>query len=578
MSKQEVRGAAREAEGRPAHEAAAFGVVIVEDETLVRLGMRMCIKESRERLEVRGAFSSAEEALDFLREHPADILLTDIRLGKMSGLDLIREARALYPALCVVVLSYYDDFEYARQGINLNVDRYLLKHEVDEEALPGLLYELAAQKLCAGRRWPSAAVSAVAAEEGAAAQEEEGGGGPFRLGLLLPLALGGPEQAAGEGEEDAGALNRSLLLEAVQNRLERLRLGRCSLHRDREIFCRFDFSAPGGAPPGAAGSASARAAEEGRIRDFFADLRPGLAAYFNLDLHLLYSEPFHRPEEGREQRARLRAAAEQLFYFERASCVALESLPARGAQRAAGAGTSLLRLDCVGLFTIFNAEWKAEVEARFRDMLAQARAAGLSPFELKTDIAAFLKLCEAHLKTFHAEAYEGYARRDGAGRPGLAAIDSAAALRAYFHAHIEALCEAVRRRDALIHRIDEYILRHYTEAISLPRIAETFHLSPAYFCQYFKKKKGSSLITYVNLLRVERAKELLSRGELSLEEVAERVGLGNANYFSRLFKKVSGQSVADYRRQISLERAEQGGAQDPSRPEPGAAAKNREEK
>ena len=113
-------------------------IVIVEDENLVRLGIKACL-EAEENIVVSGAFATAEEAEEQIEKLPVDILLTDIRLPKKSGLDLMRDIREKIPRALFVVLSCYEDFSYAQKAIEYGAVRYLLKHELDETKLPLIL-------------------------------------------------------------------------------------------------------------------------------------------------------------------------------------------------------------------------------------------------------------------------------------------------------------------------------------------------------------------------------------------------------------------------------------------------------
>ena len=96
-------------------------------------------------------------------------------------------------------------------------------------------------------------------------------------------------------------------------------------------------------------------------------------------------------------------------------------------------------------------------------------------------------------------------------------------------------------------KADEYIERHYHHDISLSGLSEYMGLSENYFSTLFKKEMGVSLKTYVNTVRIEKAKQLLKETNLKIYEVAEQVGYNNSTYFSTLFKKVTGRSVSEYR-------------------------------
>ena len=78
--------------------------------------------------------SSAREALEIIEEYEPEIMITDIQMSEMTGLQLIEAARKRQPRLRVLVLTGYDSFEYARQSLRLQVQDLFLK-PVDEEVL-----------------------------------------------------------------------------------------------------------------------------------------------------------------------------------------------------------------------------------------------------------------------------------------------------------------------------------------------------------------------------------------------------------------------------------------------------------
>jgi len=111
-----------------------YQALIVDDEKMIRMGMRKAIPWSS--LGISNVFvaKSGEEALDIIMEHKPEIMITDIKMDEMSGLDLIDSAKKFVPQIRVLVLTGYDKFEYARQCIKLKVHDFFLK-PIDEKVL-----------------------------------------------------------------------------------------------------------------------------------------------------------------------------------------------------------------------------------------------------------------------------------------------------------------------------------------------------------------------------------------------------------------------------------------------------------
>jgi two-component system response regulator YesN len=92
----------------------------------------------------------------------------------------------------------------------------------------------------------------------------------------------------------------------------------------------------------------------------------------------------------------------------------------------------------------------------------------------------------------------------------------------------------------------EYLEAHYTEDISLENVAEQVNISPQYFSKLIKKTTGFNFVDWLSMLRVRKAKELLSNSNLTVKEVCFLVGYKDPNYFSRIFKKRLGITPSEF--------------------------------
>lgn len=99
-----------------------------------------------------------------------------------------------------------------------------------------------------------------------------------------------------------------------------------------------------------------------------------------------------------------------------------------------------------------------------------------------------------------------------------------------------------------------YIQKHYKEQITLNIVAEHVYVSTSYLSRMFKKELGINFIDYLNGLRIEKAKELLMDPKYKTYEVAEKVGINDAHYFSRLFKKYVGISPTEFKDSVLIEK------------------------
>ena len=116
------------------------------------------------------------------------------------------------------------------------------------------------------------------------------------------------------------------------------------------------------------------------------------------------------------------------------------------------------------------------------------------------------------------------------------------------------LCGEIRKmkgeggKQQIIDEISAFIQEHYMDAdLSLAKVADRFHVSESYLSFTFKAQKGTNFFSFVEGLRINRAKELLRQTSLKISDIAEQVGYASANSFCRAFKRSTGESASNYR-------------------------------
>lgn len=115
-----------------------YKVLIVDDEQVVRDGISACITWENYDLSLIGATENAVKALDIICGNSPDIVITDIKMPVMDGLDLIRETKNRGYRICFIIMSGYSEFDYARQAVKLGVADYLIKPVRPQELVAAL--------------------------------------------------------------------------------------------------------------------------------------------------------------------------------------------------------------------------------------------------------------------------------------------------------------------------------------------------------------------------------------------------------------------------------------------------------
>ncbi len=115
-----------------------YKIMVVDDEEEVRQSIIRQIDWSRAGFEVIGDAENGKEALEKIDQIEPDVVLTDIRMPYMDGLSLAEAIRQRHPSIKIVIFSGFDEFEYAKKAIKLNVIEYILK-PVNVEELTAIL-------------------------------------------------------------------------------------------------------------------------------------------------------------------------------------------------------------------------------------------------------------------------------------------------------------------------------------------------------------------------------------------------------------------------------------------------------
>lgn len=115
-----------------------FRTLLVDDDFLVRTYLKMLGAWERAGYEVVRDVQDGEEALHALFQEPIDVVITDISMPVMDGIELIRRIRQEEKGIYIIVLSCHDDFEYVKEAMRLGADEYILKNTLDE----GTLFEI----------------------------------------------------------------------------------------------------------------------------------------------------------------------------------------------------------------------------------------------------------------------------------------------------------------------------------------------------------------------------------------------------------------------------------------------------
>jgi two-component system response regulator YesN len=516
--------------------------LIVEDERMTRETLRTLVPWSRLGVDEVDTARDGVEALEKAARRAPDLLLSDIRMPRMGGIELAQKLREKNPECGIIFLSGHSDKEYLKAAIRLHAADYIDKPLNLEEISAAVERNVQALRARAGQSAEAERARRVLTDLEPVLRAElaevlcRPGADPAALRrkhsarVSVPFFEGPVRVAVAEVELPGGEPSPEVKLKEVVRAVN-------------------EAAAPGAPAAWAAGPdrlGLLAAGEEVRGEERFEALLAGVApaverALPGARLRFGIGPVVAAPQGAPSSLAGALAALALRFYepsrpFLRppadgaAAPVALDpGLPERlrGALQAGdleGAAAALRQLE-------------ARARSAGHPQTAAVRDAYLRALRLVVELAPGWDPAEVRLEQDRTQ----QAVRAQPTLAGLAALAEATLRRCY----AAATGSAAERRIA---RIKEYIRAHHADPdLLVETIAASAGLSESYLCTLFKQACGITVKDFLTQLRIDRAKQLLRSTTDKLQAVALQVGFRDANNFSTVFKREAGITPSEYR-------------------------------
>ncbi|OAX50739.1 response regulator [Paenibacillus sp. AD87] len=534
-----------------------YRVLLVDDEEDVREGLVVEVDWEALDLRIVGLAENGREALEMAERVEPDIVVTDISMPFMDGLELARRLRERNPLVKVVILTGYDEFDYARQAVSLSVDEYLLK-PFSAGHLTELLTRLRAQ------------MAAEVAEREDVQQLRD------HYYTSLPLL---------QADLMATLLHRQKSPEYIHGKAKQCGL---DLHGDRYGVSVLTLHMDGDQ------------SEDAELKQFAAlniaaevwtEHGAGHAFMHQETIVLLYVDRWGGEDgEKRQQQALENVMRSINHYLRIPATVGSGSIVNTLAGVKHAYEDALLALDyrlvpgTDPLIYIADVERQTAGKLRFDELKQQTLTRCLkagTQAELEDALEIIFReitvehgrsdiqlyLIEVLTNVWKAAQASGEAMEDifGAGfqlyadlfrLPGLSEAQG----------KVHEVCLLVQHRIAsgrqhvykdIVEQALSFTKEHYADPdLSIQKVCGHLHISSGYFCGIFKKEVQLTFLQYLMQIRMEAAKELLRSTEMKSFEIAGQVGFAEPNYFSFCFKKHIGVSPKEYRKQTALTASE----------------------
>lgn len=497
-------------------------VLVVDDETMICEWLEFCISQNAS-CRLTGIAHNGLEALEMIQKEEPDLILTDIKMPVMDGLELLHTLRARNSQVKVVMLTAFSDFNLVRQALRDGASEYLLKTEMQNDLLQELLNRTAGE---------------------------------------LQVSMG-------EDEQDIANLSRvhSVISRILRQKKE---LGDEELEQLRQCNVRWRNS-------GLFALAVWKQNILNRGLSFPQESQARHVTGFDYtDRIYVIIGNFPRTLSEAEKARQLTAYARQVQQMN--DCMVgvstitdeMRRIPFMVWQAACSLGDGFYKGEKrlyqprypLGELLHRNQIWKdtcGEVRVRLHQTQGFQRYELMKEFLENAEsqrILAVESLCRLCLDAFDLLEFEarenGMTPEDGdALRTQLQQCISLEEVDSIMLSVARQCSPAAAQQTPKSKNIClavEYINSHYKEQISLEQVAAQVYLNPEYFSRAFKAEVGQTFVNYLTDVRLKASVRLLENTALRVQDIAQQVGYYNASYFSTTFKKKYGMSPYEYRR------------------------------
>lgn len=526
-----------------------YKLLIADDEPLVQAGIKSMLDWRELNIEISGTAMNGQAALKLIEEQNPDIVITDIKMPVMSGLELIRLCRERYGSErpLFIILTSYEDFHMVKEALTYQVTDYLVKLELTPENLKEAVGRVMDKMGHSENNAPPNSIRFLFYEK-------------FFIRLLNNLF---------ESEEQFTLQSRDLNLDFhdkayvccygelsgrqadAMSPEKQLSLFSSSLQILRELTGKYRFcyvvtldirhfalifgyeETPEALPDSWAA----------QLKGILENIGETLGKYYNVSLRCGVGIPVGAPLAVCDSYQ----CARQAFQAAAADCAVscFEDCPSLSGHSAFN--ISLFKDDLTRAFEQYDSLLlKQTLDALCELLLAY-------PYHYLQALDAACNILYLSLSLLHdgESAVSGFFKDHPDGYRSIYKQTTTEQVVNWLRILEEELCRLFENhhkdyKNHIVINVKKYINSHVSERLSLNEVAAVFGISPNYLSQLFGKYNDLGFSEYINTCKINEAKRLLDEGSMKVYEVADRLGFESSFYFSKVFKKLEGVSPSDY--------------------------------
>lgn len=521
-----------------------YKLLIADDDEIICRGLGTCIPWEAQGIQVIGMVFDGEMALEYVEQERPDIVIVDINMPFLDGIEFSYAVREKYPEIKIILLTAYKEFSYAQKAVQLQVFEYLTKPFTNEEVLDTVLR--AVNVLEEERHYRSRVernlevIREKNLEEltlyGSGEEETVVNSGIRSVQNFFQVGILYLRRIPGEGEEKRKALIEDEV--ALRIAAERLRdhikaEKDCSLFlQNNRVVLIFEYD----------NREESKSVRE-RILRLMGEMAKEDTVFLLAGVGRICRGIGRLPSSYQEAAY----AVEQRYGYGNRSVILYSEIQVKTAEYEIELPAIRKKIQ-EGVQQRDSKKIREEIDGLFQE-LRQMREEDLSPVRY-----LFIELLRfAWETTEDNEKYEWFLRQYGPLFAKMASARNLWELWEVANVHFTELYHYLNAQNTTdierrVNQAVEYMKENYPDPeLNLNDVARAVNLSASYLGNSIKKYKNISYVSLLNQIRIENAKKLLARPDIKTYEVAFLVGFNSSQYFSSSFKKSTGMTPGAFR-------------------------------
>lgn len=522
-----------------------FKVLIVDDELYIREGLKVLLQWEKFGFEICGQAENGEQAYSMLKELKPDLIITDIKMPLMNGLELIEKVnKDLERDMKFVVLSGYNEFEYARKAMRYNVKNYVLK-PIEEEELEAVIKEVYGE---------------LYEERNNKEVNLKGVGAVLELSLKTILKSVGDRESVNnvkkllklgdDGDfryiklevENCYQVKNEKIEEDNANRIKAYIVEILGEVHKLNVF-QEDYIGSKTLSYGIIVTEELLRSYENDINIFVKSIYTQLADKINRKIYMYVGKNVDKLLSLRESYDTAIFAHSIRFYKNKFEVIYYDDV------KDAQVGSKFNFDDLVEAIENNNSSQIIEtIKNNFgeeNDKLPDLKMLSISINFLVYQIIRVVS-------KMNGETTEILKYSSNFNFNDFITLDEIKDSIKIFSYDCAKFISNLRQRQShgILSEVEKYIQDNYEKSISIKEAAAYFYINSAYLGQIFKRKYGISFGEYLHQYRIKKAKELLISTDFKIYEISEKLGYKNCDNFIAKFEKIIGTTPNQYRKSI----------------------------